>query len=796
MRLVTDFFKNNRILNFARSRDLRTKITILALLTLAPAIGLIIFSAYQQQKVAKTEARDLAGRFIKVARDRHEALIEGTKQVLVMIGQIPSLESQKSSCESILKGLLDSLSPRYVNLGVLNTKGFAVCSAVPISGPVDLSFRTYFKRAVATRAFAGGDLQIGRITGKPSINFALPIYTRSGELRVVPYAALDLDWLQSLAVTAGLPEGSNLRLLDSNGRTVVSYPKKAEVEKESSYLESDTEVFSHDEDGVVRVYSSARLRNGLGDGNLEIVVGVPLNTALLLSNPVLAKDVLILGGAIALTLLLLWFGSHWLVLRPIKEMLKATKRLAAGDFSVRLATTDTKSEFGRLAIEFDRMATNLQERIRELKESEIEIRKAKDLADQANGAKSEFLAHMSHEIRTPLGAILGFTEMLAHEESLQRGSSVQTVLKNAQNLLQIFDEILDVSRIDTGAWQPDANWFPLLPELKLLKETFSKEARDRGLDFQFYFESKIPMLICTDRIRLVQIFNNVISNAVKFTQQGSVVVATRLETVESDVNDKLNGKLNGKLVTTVRDSGKGIDPSELERLFKPFSQGDGARNRRFGGIGLGLVLARKFARKLGGDVRLIESNPGVGSTFEISITCGPRAEFRLIDGPVADADWKSANISIQPPLLRLDNIRILIAEDSADNRVLLERVLKRSGAHIEFAMNGEEAIGKSLALLPDIVLMDIQMPILDGLEATRRLKSSGFDRPIMALTAHAMRGERELCLIAGCDDYESKPVNFSRLILTIRRLVQTHRFSRLSGSLALENSGTDPARSL
>ena len=758
-------------------RGLRAKLLLLVLVTLAPAIGLILLTAHQQQKAAHGFALSQAIRFSKVAQERQEAMIENTRHLLTTLGQLPALSSPNYNCSSVLKSMLESQSPRYVNLGILDPNGQAICSALPIAGPVDLSFRSYFHRAVGSRTFASGEFQIGRISGKPSINFALPIYDGEGRLKAVPYAALNLEWLKSLTSTIGLPEGANLKLYDSSAKVLVSFPESSNSQLGDTVLNSalakkvfsqaNGTMISSDSDGITRLYSYVHFKAGVSGGDYRLAVGVPIQEALIEANPILAKNILLLGGAVLLTLGLLWFGSDWLILRRLRRILAATRKIARGDFSVRVARGHASGEIEELAQEFDQMAEALKGRVKQIRETESELRKAKDDADAGNRAKGEFLAHMSHEIRTPMCAILGFSELLMAQEKLSYAGSnyLQTILRNAQNLLKIIDEILDLSKVDAGAWECDWAWFALLPELALLRDSFSQQAKQKGVDFEMRFEGRVPQVIHSDKLRLQQTLSNVIANAIKFTDSGRVEVLVRLGALD---------ELRAKLEFLVTDTGKGLVPLEKDRIFRAFSQGDGARNRRYGGTGLGLVLAKKFAQLLGGDVELVASEPGQGSTFRVSIDPGPLKKLNLIEPAEPQSDWLKPT-AISSSAERLDGLSILVAEDSRDNQLLLARFLARSGAEVEFADNGAEAVAKANRGEYDLLLMDIQMPIMDGVEATRLIKESGWPKPIVALSAHAMKGERELCLAAGFDAYETKPIDFVKLILTIKAVLAKPR---------------------
>ncbi|MFW7381508.1 MAG: chemotaxis protein CheB [Oligoflexus sp.] len=394
------------------------------------------------------------------------------------------------------------------------------------------------------------------------------------------------------------------------------------------------------------------------------------------------------------------------------------------------------------------------------KQAEKEIRSAREAAESANVAKSDFLANISHEIRTPLGAILGYSEILADPTKTPEKSihSATRIRKNVEQLTELIDEILDIAKIEAGKFEFDPINFSLLPELAETYALLQGRAEGKGLDFRVRFEGSIPEKIYTCPRRLRQILINVGGNALKFTEFGSV-----------DLTVKLEPKSDGgptKLTFILTDTGCGISPDQQTRLFQPFLQADSSVTRRYGGTGLGLILARRLAQALGGDVVLTESQINQGSTFTVLIDPGSLTGVHMLDG-LTQADLERQKQGITDWFKnnqRLAGLRVLLVEDGPDNQLLLGHFLRSSGAVVEQANDGAEALDKASAGNFDLVLMDIQMPVLDGYEATKKLRSSGFTPPIIALTAHAMQGERERCIAVGCSDYISKPVKPNDLI--------------------------------
>lgn len=408
----------------------------------------------------------------------------------------------------------------------------------------------------------------------------------------------------------------------------------------------------------------------------------------------------------------------------------------------------------------------------EERRTEESMNAAKEAAEAANRAKSDFLANMSHEIRTPLGAILGYSELLANPEpnKTETLNSVTRIRRNVEHLTELIDEILDIAKIEAGKLDVERVRFALLPELAETFALLQSRAEDKGLTLDVTFSSDIPetMTSCPRRFR--QILLNIVGNALKFTEKGGVTTSIKYVPTA-------DGKETAKLCIAVTDTGCGLTLEQQGRLFQPFSQADTTVTRRFGGTGLGLTLARRLAELLGGDVVLTASEAGKGSTFTVNLDPGPLDGVPMLKGltktdldkraePVTD--WFTGND-------RLAGLRILLVEDGPDNQMLMEHFLVASGAKVDIASNGLEGTEMAKAAAYDVVLMDIQMPVLDGYEATKRLRAAGFEAPIVALTAHSMRGERERCIAAGCVDYVSKPVKPGVLVSIVERAAKNSR---------------------
>ena len=413
------------------------------------------------------------------------------------------------------------------------------------------------------------------------------------------------------------------------------------------------------------------------------------------------------------------------------------------------------------------------------KKAEEELREAKAAAEAATQAKSCFLANMSHEIRTPMTAILGFTDILLND--LQQPEAIeaaQIVKRNGEHLLQIINDILDISKIEAGSVEMEMiRWSPrqVVAEVVSLLHV---RADAKGLTLADEYPGPLPETITTEPTRLRQILVNLVGNAIKFTETGGVRIVTRL--VEAPGAEP-------KLRFDVIDTGVGIPDDQIENVFEPFTQADGSNSRRYEGTGLGLAISLRFASMLGGEITA-KSEPGKGSTFTLTIATGPLDGIRLVEyltgAPPASEEPVESTREFRGKL----RCRVLLAEDIPDNQRLISAVLRESGAVVTIAQNGREAVYMALAARPgrgrrysdpsepfDVILMDMQMPVLNGYEATRQLRYAGYTDPIIALTAHAMQGDRQKCLDAGCDDYLTKPADRKKLLETVAKWASRKR---------------------
>ena len=502
---------------------------------------------------------------------------------------------------------------------------------------------------------------------------------------------------------------------------------------------------------------------------------------------------LVIATVAVFTLTSRWIG-------PIRRLVGFSHELAGGNFSARPhISVRTNDEVGVLTASLEEMAASLKDSYAKLEEYShtleqrveqrtSELATARDRAIQADRSKSEFLSNMSHEIRTPMNAIIGLSHLLLDSEMSRQQRDYQLKIQSAaQSLLGLINDILDFSKIEAGRLEMERVEFELADVFDSLFDVMGSEAEKRGLSLSFNPPDGLPPLL-GDPLRLEQVLRNLLSNAIKFTNEGSVSV---------DVETESRAEQQLCLRFDVRDTGIGISEEQQTRLFKPFSQADASTTRKYGGTGLGLAISKQLVEMMDGEIS-VESSVGVGSCFSFTARFGIGSDRAARRAKAEKKERRSeapASESYAPPEqgrlpietgTELKGLRLLVAEDNEINQLVVEGLLGRAGIDFVMVGNGEQALQALSEGRFDAVIMDMHMPVMNGLEATRliRQQSASPEIPIIAMTASAMQGDRERCLAAGMNDYIAKPVDPDLMYAVLRRWLRPEAGERTQRSAA------------
>lgn len=426
----------------------------------------------------------------------------------------------------------------------------------------------------------------------------------------------------------------------------------------------------------------------------------------------------------------------------LKELNATTIKVSDGDFSERVPVY-SKDELGQLSESINKMVERLENQNAE-----------RQHAEQASQSKNLFLANMSHEIRTPLNAILGFAEILQDQylEERDKKRYAAIIRRTGESLNTIINDILDISKIEADHIQAQETTFSLSQMLSDLYALLKMRSDEKGIQLIFERTGPVSEYLISDQTRLRQILTNLIGNSIKFTEKGHVMLTYEAR--------------GSMLFFTVSDTGAGISREQRANLFKVFSQGDSSVRKKYGGTGLGLSIAQKLSQLLGGNAGLLDSEEGLGSLFYVEVKYNP-VEKPMLEEAAVDSSKINTNL--------IANRNILVVEDSLDNQMLIEFYLTKHKANVVFANNGLEGVEAALKNKFDLILMDIQMPILDGYSATEELRRRGVAIPIIALTGYAMKEDQDRCLRAGCNEFLAKPIHKDKLLLTLTKYFHSNK---------------------
>jgi len=735
---------------------LRVRLLLLVLLALLPAVGLTVYGNLEERRRATGQVGDGALRLARLASADHERLISGTRQLLVALAQLPGVRpGDPAACGALLGRLLEHY-PVYANLGAIDTDGNGYCSAVPFTGTIFMGDRSYFRRARTWRDFAVGEYQIGRVTGRPTLNFGYPVLDGAGNVQAVVYAAMDLAWLNEYANKARLPAGASLVVVDREGTVLVNHPGSEQwVGKSGRGAPIVDAVLARGGegtaeaaglDGVARLFGFTFLGGQGGDRQAYVAVGLPIAVAYADANRTLRRNLVGIGVVAALALAAALGGAELTVLRPVTALLASTRRLGAGDLRARTGLARGPGELNELAHAFDEMAESLEraeERRRqeeELRRRNFELEQQNRSIQEANRLKNEFVSMVSHELRTPLTSIQGYVALMLEgeggEPTAEQREFLTIVQNNSERLLALIADLLDLARIEAGRIELRRATVDLARLIRGVADTLRPlvEAKQQRLTLDM--AEPLPP-VWADADRLAQVLTNLLSNAHKYTPAGGAIgVGARAE--------------NGAVRVEVRDTGIGLSREDQAQLFSRFFRAKNRAVQEVGGTGLGLVITRSLVEMHGGTIA-VSSAPGQGSTFSITL---PASEAP----PAAAAEEPAAAAGRGQP-----GARILVVDDDPDIANLIRLYLERADYQVLIARDGVEALRLAQAERPDLITLDILLPDMDGFKVLEHLKADPvtFTIPVLLLSvvADAERGK-----LLGAVDYLTKPVRAQGLL--------------------------------
>jgi signal transduction histidine kinase/ActR/RegA family two-component response regulator len=727
---------------------IRTWLMMVSLLAVVPTLvvgAAVIIADTRANAVSLNEDRlEARSRLVANLIDDWHALTAREVQSLAVL---PALTSGDAEARRQALRAFIATSPRY-DVAVFVSADGLTSDRSDNRPHIDYRDREWFRRALGGEPLVTQYL-VSRSTGRASMNYSVPVRSAAGELLGVVFAIQGLDRISATVGAVSIGKTGFALVLTDQGEVIGSLAERAVPRALLDRLGAAEQqhIPISDQPGDDRWLT----REASGTSPYRVVGVMHVTEA----QEVAAQQLNTVATVVTLCGLAILAGMWGVSTRLTSHLgrLQAAAAALADGHRDRRAPEKGPVELRALARGFNSMADALTTTINSIERQVAERTLA---AEAASRSKSAFLANMSHEIRTPMTAILGYADLVRTGEvtGTERDELMERIARNGEHLLTVINDILDLSKIEAGRMSIERTAMDPAAVLTDVRLMLAGSAADRGLDLRVDTSPDLPRLVQCDAVRLRQILVNLIGNALKFTERGSVTVSMRPTVVNACPG----------LAVDVTDTGIGMDDAAVARLFRPFVQADESTTRKFGGTGLGLTISKWLAEALGGGLT-VRTAPGEGSTFMLRIAAPPAvAPARADTSPAGPA-----GLAMPSAAAPLAGLRILLVDDGADNRRLFAHHLTRAGANVGLAENGRQALDALQSAPADIVLMDMQMPVMDGYHATRAIRDAGSRVPIIALTAHSLSGERDKCLAAGCDDYLTKPASREHLIAMVAK---------------------------
>jgi len=704
----------NEKLALAHYRNLRKRIVASVTLLLATLLVLSAWYSYRSYCVTIANAEQETKSYAQALKEHAErAISEADHALHATVRQIETEGGVQTLDHNELSRMVkfySANSPQIAAITVAGADGNVLASSQQLKAPFpDISKRAYF---IYHRDNDTSDVLISPPvkslgTGKWGFILSHRLENHSGNFTGVALVFFDISYFEKLYATLASDRNARYTLATVAGDYLVLVPDAAEV------------------------YTTAKKTNPAFRAR---VTAAPAQTYHTARSNVFSEPRIV--------------SYHRLERYPVVAIMSFNKNQVLANWRTSLIQNALTTGIFILLVLF--LTKLLLQQIKQLDltnhlllQQQEELRTAKEAAEAATKAKSEFLANMSHEIRTPMNAIIGLTQLsLESDPSPQLREYLTRINRSSNSLMGIINDVLDFSKIEAGMLTLDRQELNLAELLQHSIELFQKTAEEKGITLSLMQVPDLPAHLLGDPLRLSQILNNLIGNAIKFTDQGSVTVSAELAELLSD---------KATIRCQIADTGIGIEASQIERLFQPFTQADGSIVRRFGGTGLGLSIVSNLVKLMRGSI-ITSSTPGQGSSFAFTVT------FDLLPDNTPLPQQPQPQLADLAAGIR--GARLLLVEDNEANQFVACQLLNRAGLQVGLAKNGKEAVEQALGNSYDLILMDMQMPVMDGIQATRLIRQlpEGKDLPIIAMTAAATETDRENCLAAGMNDYISKPI--------------------------------------
>lgn len=732
----------------------------LVLVATLPVFAVLLFNEIEERekdlRVAERDVMIFLNGFSEVQR----SITDSTRTLLRTVSALPEIKRGDPVAAKRILGSLLHANPIYTNCILVDLQGGVVAMGRGHDNGFNFVDRKQFRDAVRTKRFSAGEFVVGKQSMKSIFPFGMPVLDDADEVRFVIIIGVNLDQYAKQYDHSDFPEKSFMGLCDHLGTRVFRYPHTPGVDIGTpisrtvfSTVREATGpgvLYAETSDGSQRIVAYEPLRLTPEDQPyMYMFMGIDRNLVLQSANRDLLQNAIVVSVSLCMAILIAWVVGSRTIAAGMDRLISVAQNLGQGEEVVKSGLDYEDGEMGELARTFDTVSNLLRKR-------EVDLQAAKDAAETANRAKDEFLANISHEVRTPLNGVMGMLQLLRETRvDGEQLSYLDTALQSSRNLLRVLNDLLDFIKAGSGKLELLEETFDLEIFVRQATELFRMHVEEKGVELTYKVDEAARGFYHGDVGRIRQILFNLLGNAIKFTHSGSIRIEAFV--LPHPVEDCQ------RLFFSIEDTGVGIPEDKIDFVFDVFTQVDGSLSREHQGTGLGLPIARKLVQLMDGNI-VMESQKGVGTSVVFCVkVCASRYA-------VQEHHAEEVGTPVGP-------LNILLVEDEKVNRIMASRLLEKMGHTVHIAINGRECLERLVEVPVDIVLMDIQMPVMDGLEATRLIRTdpkySFFSHlPIVALSAHAADQRKDSAFRSGVNDYLTKPFEKDDLEAMLQRMVK------------------------